>query len=182
MRNRIGHNATKPRQQTCEKVSWAIWVDKSLIEHASHVMWKNRTAVKLPVFVPPPLTTVNLIIDRINNRWRGQSRVLRAGRRDETRRRRRRAGFANKKKRRRRARGSPTASNSIPVVRERAINRVETEEKGRLASRARLLCIALLLTQEKKKGRGEGEDEKEWWKKKGYESEVESTRGLIPRR
>lgn len=51
------------------------------------------------------------------------------------------------------ARGSPTASNSIPVVRERAINRVEIEEKGRLASSARLLCIALLLTQKTKKGK-----------------------------
>lgn len=47
-----------------------------------------------------------------------------------------------KKKERRRARGSPTASNSILVVRERAINRVEIEEKGRLASRARLLCVS----------------------------------------
>lgn len=74
------------------------------------------------------------------------------------------SGF-HKKKRRRRARGSPTASNSIPVVRERAINRVEIEEKGKLASRARLLCIALLPTQEKKKKKvkegEEGEDEKE---------------------
>lgn len=61
-------------------------------------MRKNRTTVKLPVFVPlpPPLTIVNLIIDRINNQWRGQSRALRADRRDETR--RRRAGFANKRK------------------------------------------------------------------------------------
>lgn len=61
------------------------------------------------------------------------------------------------KKKRRRARGSPTASNSIPVVRERAINRVEIEEKGRLASRAHLLCITLLLTQRKKKDKGERE-------------------------
>lgn len=57
--------------------------------------------------------------------------------------------------------GDLQLSNSIPVVRERAINRVETEEKCRLASRARLLCIALLLTQEKKKGKEAGEDEKE---------------------
>lgn len=139
-------------------------------------MRKNRTAVKPPVFVSPPLTTVNLIIDRINNRRRGQSGALRAGWRDETR--RRRAGFVNKKKRRRRARGSPTASNSIPVVRERAINRVEIEEKGRLASRARLLCIALLLTQKKKKkakeweggGRGrEGMMEEKGVRKRGRE-------------
>lgn len=50
-------------------------------------------------------------------------------------------------------------------MRERAINRVEIEEKGKLASRARLLCIALLPTQEKKKKKvkegEEGEDEKE---------------------
>lgn len=54
------------------------------------------------------------------------------------------ASFAKKKC------GAPTASNSIPVVREREINRVEIEKKGRgSALRVRLLCIALLLTDKR---------------------------------
>lgn len=68
MPNRIGHNARKPQRQARERINVAMGADKSLIEHAFHVMRKNRTAVKLPVFVPPPSTIVNLITDRINNR------------------------------------------------------------------------------------------------------------------
>jgi len=69
---------------------------------------------------------------------------------------RRRNGFRNKKKRKKREKiGAPTASNSIPVMRERVINRVEIEERRVSALFVLVFCVSRCSLDRK-----EGEDAK----------------------
>lgn len=73
---------------------------------------------------------MNLIIDRIN-KDEGDKEVPFVYGPGETRRDTEEERVSPKKKKKKKKRSeAPTASNSIPVVRERVINRVEIEEKG----------------------------------------------------
>lgn len=75
---------------------------------------------------------MNLIIDRIN-KDEGDKEVPFVHGSGETRRDTEEERVSPKKKKQKKKKKrseAPTASNSIPVVRERVINRVEIEEKG----------------------------------------------------
>jgi len=80
------------------------------------------------------------------------------------------AGFANKKKEEGEQGDLQLRVTLYPLCANERSTEWKSRRRVRLASRARLLCIALLLTQKKKRGKEGGETEKEWWKKKGYES------------
>jgi len=100
-------------------------------------MRKNRSgAVDFPIAT---VVGVNLIIDQINNRQRGAQSECRScglARRGEEG-----VDFAIKKKTKKKKIGAPTASNSISVMRERVINRVEIEER-RVSALFVLVCVS----------------------------------------